>query len=187
MSGTAYTFDKTVLIKDFLTFIDHPVNNEKSFELLNGYITLMASPSLNHQRISLYIARKIGNYLEGNKKCEVLQDFNLFLNDKNVFRPDIMVVCDKSKLSSRGYKGIPELIIEIISKSTKNNDYHTKCSAYMKHGVKEYWLVDRLTNQILVYASKSNIVRRYTFEDKIDIKSFKDLTIDFTEISEILK
>ena len=185
-------FDNRITVDDFMTFIEHPLANDKSFELIDGYVTMMASPSPNHQRISGYIARKIGNYLEG-KSCEVFQDLDLLLFEidsqkcENVFRPDIMIVCDDSKITERGYEGIPDLVIEIVSKSTGRYDYSVKCKAYMKYGVKEYWIVDSLVNQILVYVYNDNIIRRYTFDDKIMIRLLNNLTIDFAEISAIIK
>ena len=84
-------------LKEFIKMINLPKNRNKTFELIDGYIFMMAgNATTNHHRISGYIARKIGNYLEG-KKCEVFQDINVYLFDeeigkcKNVFQPDIMV------------------------------------------------------------------------------------------------
>jgi len=168
-------------VKDFITFIEHPINQDKTFELINGYIISMSSPSSNHQRISGYIARKLGNYLE-NKQCEVFQDINVFLDD-DVFRPDIIVGCDKSKMTDKGYEGIPEFIVEVISKTTAQYDYSIKLSKYMKY-VKEYWIVDMFANQILTYINNGKTkVHYYTFFDKIEIF---DTFIDFSEISKLI-
>ena len=171
---------------EFISFVEHPLSRENDFELIDGYVTMMSSPLLNHQRISGYIAREIGNYLK-DKRCEILQDFNVFLDDSNVFRPDIMIVCDKSKLSNNGYNGAPEFVVEVISKSTRSNDYSVKCRAYMKCGVKEYWIVDPTVNCVLVYTLNSSIIRHYTFDEVIELNTFQGLAIDFNEILEIIK
>jgi len=176
--------DTRITSDDFISFAEHPLSRNDNFELIDGFVTMMSSPSMDHQTISIYIARKIGNYLEG-KKCMVLQDFNVFLNNDNVFRPDIMIICDKSKSKNNGYYGAPDFIIEIASKSTRGNDYTIKQRAYMKHGVKEYWIVDPTVNSVLVFTMNSSIIKHYTFNDIIKLQSF-DLEIDFNEISEII-
>lgn len=58
----------------------------------------MTSSSRNHQRISMFLSRIIGNYIENNnRKCEVLAaPFAVFLNkdDINYVELDISVICD---------------------------------------------------------------------------------------------
>ena len=44
--------------------------------------------------------------------------------------PDISVVCDSSKLDDRGCKGAPDLVIEILSPSTRRHDRMTKFMLY---------------------------------------------------------
>jgi len=177
---------------EFLTYIDLPENINTTYELINGRIVMMAgNTSFNHQRISGYIARKIGNYLDG-KQCEVVQDVNVFLYSKNVdeckyiFQPDVMVGCDKTKMTKNGYNGAPEFVVEIISKSTAKKDHIIKFAGYMWHGVKEYWIVDMYKQIIWVYTENNEQdfpdKIQYTFNDTIKVGIFDDLYIDFNEI-----
>ena len=180
---------------EFIKMINLPQNRDKTFELIDGYVFMMAgNATTNHHRISGYISRKIGNYLEG-KRCEVFQDLNVYLfkenigKCKNVYQPDILVGCDKDKMTDRGYEGTPEFIVEVVSKYTAANDYFVKSKIYMEYGVKEYWIVDLHTNQIIVYINNGEnppVVYRHTFNDEIIIGIFKDLRIDFKEILEIV-
>ena len=182
-------------IEEFLKLINLPENRNKTFELVNGYIVMMAgNATSNHQRISGYIARKIGNYLAG-KRCEVFQDLNIYLFDedfgkcKNVYQPDILIGCDKDKMTNKGYEGTPEFIVEVVSKSTAKHDYFTKSKIYMQYGVKEYWIVDLLKKQIVVFINggeDSPDIYKYKFTDKITIGIFGDLIIDFNEILKIV-
>ena len=182
-------------LEEFENFINLPENHNKTFEFINGYVVMMAgNATSNHQRISGYIARKIGNYLEG-KNCEVFHDINVYLfkedigKCKNVYQPDILVGCDKDKMTDKGYEGTPVFIAEVISKSTASNDYFVKSARYMQFGVSEYWIVDLFSNQILTYLNKGEeppIVRSFTFNDKIHISVFDDLSIDFKEILKIV-
>ena len=62
--------------------------------------------------------------------------------------PNLAILCDKSKFSERGYKSAPELIVEVLSKSTAKKDKNEKLLLYEKFGVKEYWLVDKNNKSI---------------------------------------
>ena len=185
-----------VSLEEFIKIINLPKNQNKTFELINGHMVMMAgNASSNHQRISAYIARKIGNYLEG-KRCEVFQDLNVYLYKenigkcKNVFQPDILIGCDKDKMTDKGYDGTPEFIAEVVSKSTAGNDYFVKSRFYMNFGVKEYWIVDLLKKQIVVYINNESEDRpdvyKYKFTDEVIISIFGDISIDFKEILKIV-
>ncbi len=182
---------------EFIEFINKPENTGKSFELLNGFILMMAGNATGtHHRICSFFMRKIGYYLEG-KKCEVFQDINVHLfhdnikDSKNVFQPDIMVGCDRDKVTNHGYEGSPEFVVEVISKSTARKDYIYKLAQYMEYGVKEYWIVDPFKNQIFVYLNdgpeEPPEVFAYTFNDTVKISVLDDLSIDFKEIMKIIR
>jgi Uma2 family endonuclease len=59
-----------------------------------------------------------------------------------VVEPDIVVVCDSSKLDKQGCNGAPDLVIEILSPSTARRDHKLKFRKYLEAGVREYWIVD---------------------------------------------
>ena len=66
------------------------------------------------------------------------------LNDKNIFQPDLLFV-SKDRLSiitEKRVVGCPDLVIEILSESTKQLDLDSKYKTYEKSSVLEYWIVD---------------------------------------------
>ena len=66
--------------------------------------------------------------------------------------PDISVVCDRSKIDRHGCKGAPDLVIEILSPSSRRHDRFVKLGLYQRAGVREYWLVnpEETTVQVMV-------------------------------------
>jgi Uma2 family endonuclease len=190
-----YNSKNEISMHEFMAFINLPENQCGKFEFVDGYIVAMAgNTSFNHQRISGYLFRMIGNYLEG-KTCEAVQDINVYLfkdnigNCKNVFQPDIMVGCEKDKMTDKGYEGTPDFIIEIVSKSTARTDYLIKLNRYMEYGVKEYWIVDLDKKQVLVCLNTGDnppVIQEYTFNDRIKINTFNELVIDFNNILSIV-
>lgn len=130
------------------------------YELYGGQVVALASPSNIHQLISFEIGRQLGNFLVG-KTCKVYPapfDVRLFdtaedrpENSEYVLQPDIIVVCDKTKVDKFGVHGAPDLVIEVLSPSTRSNDRLKKYYLYEQAGVREYWIVDPETRSVAVY------------------------------------
>jgi Uma2 family endonuclease len=122
---------------DYLTW-----EGETACELINGIPVAMSAPSIAHQVIAGEIFKQISIYLE-DKPCRVLSaPCDVVLDDNNVFQPDVLVVCDKTKIDKKRVTGAPDVVIEVLSESTKKIDVKTKLHLYKKVGVSEYWLVD---------------------------------------------
>jgi Uma2 family endonuclease len=68
-----------------------------------------------------------------------------------VFEPDVLVVCDASKIDSKGVRGAPDVIIEVLSPSTASFDQIEKRDAYEAAGVRELWLVDVGNALVTIY------------------------------------
>ena len=172
-------------------FLEFAKDKEERYELINGRIYMMASPGRTHQRIAGSIYRKLGNYLDG-KPCEpFISPFDVVLFEKNeiwdksqnVFQPDVFVVCDPEKNSEERIYGAPDFVIEVVSPSNSERDYYYKCNLYMKYGVKEYWIVNPETKNILVYINGEEIkTYNFTFGDKVKVSIFEDFKIDFKEL-----
>lgn len=153
---------------------------------------MMASPTLTHQDILVWLTTYIFNYISNNKgKCKVLTaPFGVFIkkDDKNYFEPDISVICDRDRLDQKGCHGAPDWVIEIVSPSSRKMDYVRKLPVYRGAGTREYWIVDHDRQTVSVYRlSKSTEPETYSFTDKIPTVIYEDLTIDFTQLSEYLQ
>lgn len=175
---------------DYLTW-----NDEKRCEIFDGKIYMMTAPTIEHQFILGEIYRQFANYLVG-KPCKVFPaPFDVRLTEgnesdidsKNVVQPDITIVCDNKKLSGTGCFGTPDLIIEILSKSTSRIDMRKKFKLYEKSGVKEYWIVHPYEKWITVYILKNEeyiVEGTYFQEHKIKVNLFGGLEIDLETVFE---
>jgi Uma2 family endonuclease len=61
--------------------------------------------------------------------------------DTVVQQPDVLVVCDPSKLDRAGVRGAPDLVVEVVSPGTAAHDQQRKRQVYERAGTREYWLV----------------------------------------------
>jgi Uma2 family endonuclease len=115
-----------------------------------------------------------------NGKCKVYTaPFAVYLNnsDYNYLEPDISVVCDETKLDSKGCHGAPDLIVEIVSESTIQNDYMRKMFKYRDSGVREYWIVDPLKKMVRTYDFENELTGDYLFTEEIQVGIYKELNI----------
>jgi Uma2 family endonuclease len=153
--------DEKFTYADYLAWPD-----EERWELIEGEAYNMSpGPGTTHQTLTGTIFRKISDFLEG-KKCRVfLSPLDVRLkecpadSDEDIFtvvQPDLLVVCDRSKIDARGINGAPDLVVEILSESTAYKDQTKKLALYEKHGVREYWIVNPGAKYILIYRAADN-------------------------------
>lgn len=157
-------------------------------EVIDGKIYAMAPPSYRHQKIVIELACSFKIHINGKQSgCEVLvAPFGIFLNDeKNYLEPDIVVICDRDKISERGCEGAPDLVVEIVSESTKQRDYGIKLLKYRTAGVREYWVVNPAMSTIMVYNFEDeNKNNQYAFSDQIVSHVMEDYTVCLSALLE---
>jgi len=108
------------------------------------------SPIWKHQDIVKIILFRIESYLREDPVGKVLSDVDIYINEKNVYCPDIFFVAEEQMdiLGDDGYvHGAPHLVIEVLSPGTSKYDKTKKKEIYAAYGVKEYWLIDPQTLQ----------------------------------------
>ena len=159
-------------------------------ELIDGMFYYMATPTTVHQGIVGDVYFKIRSYIEKNKgKCKVmLSPISVQLSEDihTMLEPDLLIVCDKNKLNDiKCIHGAPDFVMEVVSESSKVKDYLLKLNKYWNSGVREYWIVDPLKQMITTYLFTEQDIdmKAYSFADKVPVRIYTDLEIDFAEIS----
>ena len=157
-------------------------------ELIDGEIHFMAGPSANHQAISVFLTAEISTFLRG-KTCRCFTaPFDVYLQHEdedtpNIVQPDLMVICDRDKITKKGCIGAPTWIIEIVSPSTARRDYLTKLNLYAEYGIKEYWIVNPMNETVTVYHLEQELTPiTHTFRDVVQVHTLASLSIDFTQL-----
>lgn len=178
---------KIITIDDYEAYPD-----DERIEVFEGVPYAMASPSLIHQRLSIELSYLLKDYIRKKKgMCEVLAaPFDVKLSDDllTIVQPDVMIVCDPSKLDKNRCNGAPDFIIEIVSSGNAAHDYVKKLNYYQYYGVKEYWIVDPDNQVITIYDFERELyAKRYTFDDKVKVGIYEDFYIDFSPLKELLQ
>ncbi len=166
--------------------------NDVRVELIDGVFYDMAAPSYLHNQIAIQIWKALDDYIyKNNGKCSASiapTDVQLDKDDKTMVQPDVLVTCDRDKITYARVVGAPDLIIEVLSESNWYHDVYRKKSKYESSGVREYWIVMPKQSKIIVYFfKKSSKPIEYTFDDIIPVNIWDGkCTIDFKVISERL-
>ena len=169
---------------------DHPS------ELIDGVIYNMPSPTLRHQSISGAIYRQLWNYVDahgGNCMPFIAPtDVRLDRNERTMVVPDVFVICqpDDGRIDNDKYiNGAPDLIIEVLSPSTRRKDMFTKLHKYEAAGVREYWIVDSQKEKVIVYLfGEESDVSLYGFDSEVPVGIYQgECRIDFRRIVGDLK
>jgi len=175
---------------EYYTYSDYlNWETEQRYELIDGVPYLMSpAPSWIHQKIRKELIRQFANFLLG-KTCDVFAaPFDVRLNaDKNddtVVQPDLVIVCDKSKLVKTGYMGVPKMVIEILSPSTVRHDRLLKFNKYLEAGVSEYWIVDPESKTVSVHLLENGkyITNSYSDMDVISVSVLDGCEINMPDV-----
>jgi Uma2 family endonuclease len=130
------------------------------YELLEGELIEMVSPTSRHQLISRRLVKMLNAHCEARNLGEILYaPLDVILSDTVVVQPDILFISRERKAELIGERitGAPDLAIEILSPTTSARDLNQKRKLYARHGVKEYWIVDPDDETIEVQRLQGNV------------------------------
>jgi Uma2 family endonuclease len=165
---------------------------EEMVELIKGKIFKMSAPTSTHQIISTNLTFLFKRFLY-HSPCKVIHaPLDVFFKNGNdneidtVVQPDIVVVCDGSKIEKKGCVGVPDLVIEILSNSTRSKDLEIKKNLYQEHKVKEYWIIEPEEQWVDQYILENDVFcepKRYRgLTSNIEVELFKGWNIQLNDI-----
>jgi len=134
---------------------------QERVELFLGKVFKMSpAPNVQHQRISGVIHNSFYNILSV-QKCDVFSapfDVRLPISQEKdtVVQPDIVVICDESKLDEQGCNGSPDIVVEILSPGNSRKEMKEKFELYEASLVPEYWIVDPGNEDVVIYTLNVN-------------------------------
>lgn len=126
-----------------------------SYEIIGGKKIMAPSAPIVHSSIIFDLAYIIKSYLNktGNGLVFV-DDVDVHFSDGNLFKPDLVVITKENCniIDWHGaIHGVPDMVVEILSKSTRKKDLTVKKDIYESNGVKEYWIIDPYMESIDAY------------------------------------
>jgi Uma2 family endonuclease len=114
-------------------------------ELIDGEVIVSPAPTYWHNRIGFRLARRLSDIADSQGLGEwAMAPLDLFISTYNVYQPDALFfraghIPDLRQLP---IMGIPEIVVEVISPSSRSRDRVRKRSAYADRNIAEYWIAD---------------------------------------------
>ncbi len=133
------------MVSTKLTYADYlALPGDERYELHDGELVMVASPSEPHQRVAKRLAWQMMTLEERGLGQVYFAPFDVVLSDTEVVQPDLLFISQERAhiITHANVQGAPDLVVEILSPSTSNRDWTYKRELYAKYSVKELWLVD---------------------------------------------
>ena len=131
------------------------------YQLINGKLVYMPSPTFRHQEILLFLAGLLKSFVDQHHLGKVnIAPLDVQLDIKNVYQPDILFISnERMDIIHERVRGAPDVAIEILSSSNADLDRGEKMIGYAKHNVLEYWLIDHVNQTVEVFLNEKGNMR----------------------------
>ena len=130
-----------------------PESHDERYEIDDGELVPMPSPTVTHQRIIMQLASLMRTFVQAHDLGETfISPLDVIFEEYNLAQPDVMFVSKARSeiVKDRGVFGAPDLVVEVISPSSTRRDRQDKSSKYLRFKVQEYWLVNPAERSIEV-------------------------------------
>ncbi len=158
--------------------------NGPRYQLIEGDLYMAPAPNRYHQDISRNLEYILLDYLEEHPIGKLYDaPFDVYLDEHNVFQPDIVVVTNERLgiLTDAGAEGAPDFVVEILSPKTARLDREQKRRVYARTGVKELWIIAPETRTIEIFHLADDAAvaaRREGESDRFESPLFPGLQFD---------
>jgi Uma2 family endonuclease len=171
-----YTYDEYAAMPD----------DGRRRELIDGELEVNPASSSRHQTVSRRLQFELMQQLEESNLALVFNaPIDVILSKHDVLQPDLAIIgaARQHIVSERGIEGPPDVVVEIISPSTRTLDRRVKIVTYARFGVPEYWLVDPELGHIELYRSNGGVFElamRFDRASTLTTETFPELAVDLS-------
>jgi Uma2 family endonuclease len=167
---------------------------EERVELIKGKVSLIESfPGLKHQLVAGNLVYAIQAHAKKNAYHCFFAPVDVCFtpieaNHQHIFsvvQPDILMVCDKEKLTDLCCVGAPDWIIEILSPASSKKDLNEKYNLYEENGVREYWVVfpdSNIINQYVLQEGVYQYINSFPQSARLAPAIFPELVVNLDEV-----
>jgi len=191
--GINYITSRTKRQGEFTLEDYYTMPEDRRVELIDGVIYDMSAPSFVHQHILGTFFVEVQNFIssKGGKCLPMMAPVDVRLNgdDRTMVQPDLLILCDKSKIQRWGVLGAPDFCLEITSDSTGRKDYIRKLHKYIDAGVKEYWIIDPKRRVLVYYHWKDDYLPHMcSLQGKVGLAIYdEELQIDLDKLADLIQ
>ena len=165
-----------------------PSHRGVRYQLIEGELVKMAGANDAHQvftgRFYMQLTRQADALGIGETR---FSPFDVYLDEHNTFQPDLLFVSNERRhiIASRGVTGAPDVVVEVLSESTRRRDFNTKLPVYGRNGVREAWMVDLPAETVAQYVGDGQsmtLAQVYGADDVLTSAAMPGVAIDLAPI-----
>ncbi|HEV2855871.1 MAG TPA: Uma2 family endonuclease [Thermoanaerobaculia bacterium] len=172
---------------DYLLF---PEDDGLRHEILDGEHYVTAAPFFRHQFLAGRLYLRLGRFVEERDLgVAVFAPVDVLLSPYDIAQPDLLFISKERAgiITKKNLQGAPDLVVEILSESTRRRDGGIKLERYDRFGVGEYWMLDPDSKAAWVYRRDGGRLRRaaeLSAEDVLTSPLLPGLEIRLAEVFE---
>jgi len=126
----------------------------RRYEIIGGEMRVTPAPSWRHQEISIRLASRFHGFVTQNGLGRIVTaPIDVKLSEHDTVQPDLVFLSNERRHLLRGgaVHGAPDLVVELLSPTTRADDEGRKAELYAGAGVREYWQLDPEYQDVRVY------------------------------------
>ncbi len=138
---------------EFMAFIQE----DQKGDLIDGVAKIMSPATYQHEDLQGFLAFLLRGYVTSVGLGKVLGSRSLVhIDERNGYEPDLLFVARERLGIIHDLEIIegPDLVVEIVSPSSRTDDYARKFTGYERAGVGEYWIIDPLREEATFYVRR---------------------------------
>jgi Uma2 family endonuclease len=157
------------------------------YELFDGEAYMCPSPSFWHQKLLLRLGNLFSTAI-GRRGEVFIAPMDVVLGPATVPQPDLgVILAEHTSIIQDVVRGVPDLVLEILSRSTAAMDRGLKKQTYARHGIPEYWIVVPEQEAIEIYrldraAGAYRLTETCRRGDRATTPLLPALSVDVTEL-----
>ena len=165
-----------------------PANSGPRYQLINGELTEMPGATLAPQSFLLELSLEMSSQVRAAGIGRiVIAPYDVHIDPHNTFQPDLMYVSDDRLhiLDQMAANGAPDVVVEILSASTRRRDLNEKLPVYVANGVREVWIVDLEATTVTIHADDGSTlapIRTFGASDTLVSDATPGIAIDLAPI-----
>ena len=165
-----------------------PANSGPRYQLINGELIEMSGATYAHQAFLLQLIMQLAMQVESLGIGEILPaPYDVHMNEFNTYQPDLLFVSNDRRgiLGQSAASGAPDVVVEILSDSTRRRDLNEKLPIYAANGVREVWIVDLDAATVTVHSGDGDTfapIRTFAASDTLTSDAMPGVAIDLSPI-----
>ena len=170
-----------------------PSHRGERYQLIEGDLVKMAGPNDPHQVFiaELYFAARSQIGTPGAFEIRI-SPFDAAIDEHNTFQPDLLFVSNARRhiFDGHGVTGAPDVVVEVLSESTRRRDFNVKLPVYGRNGVREAWMADLPAGTVSKYVGDGyamTLAQVYTAADVLTSEALPGVAIDLSPIFALIR